>query len=93
MLVATLAMSAFFRMLGSLSRSLEETMAPVSTLVFLYTVYAGYVLPEGYKVAWLGWVQWVNPVAWAYGGVMVNEVCFFLLSAFFFSFFFLVAVC
>lgn len=74
MFVCTLTMSAFFRMLGSLSRTLEETMAPVSTLVFLFTVYTGYVIPEAYMVPWLGWVRWVNPVAWGYEGLMVNEV-------------------
>ncbi|KAK4152728.1 ABC-2 type transporter-domain-containing protein [Chaetomidium leptoderma] len=73
MLVCTLTMSVFFRMLGSLSRTLEETMAPVSTLVMLFVVYAGYVIPPGYMVPWLGWVRWVNPVYFAYEALMVNE--------------------
>ncbi|KAK4234448.1 ABC-2 type transporter-domain-containing protein [Achaetomium macrosporum] len=71
--VCTLTMSMFFRMLGSLSRTLEETMAPVSTLVMLFVMYAGYVIPPGYMVPWLGWVRWINPVYYAYEALMVNE--------------------
>ena len=74
MLVCTLTMSLFFRMLGSLSRTLEETMAPVAAVVMLFVVYAGYVVPQGEMRVWLGWVRWVDPVFWAYGGLMVNEV-------------------
>ncbi|KAK4171533.1 ABC-2 type transporter-domain-containing protein [Triangularia setosa] len=71
--VCTLAMSMFFRMLGSLSRTLEETMAPVSTLIILYIIYVGFVIPPGYMVPWLGWVRWINPVYYTYEALMVNE--------------------
>ncbi len=73
-LVCTLTMSMFFRMLGSLSRTLEETMAPVSTLVMLFVVYTGFVIPPGYMVPWIGWVRWINPVYYTYEALMINEV-------------------
>ena len=78
-LVCTLTMSMFFRMLGSLSRTLEETMAPVSTLVLLFIVYTGFVIPPGYMVPWIGWVRWINPVYYTYEALMINEVSPFRL--------------
>jgi ABC-type multidrug transport system permease subunit len=75
MLICTLTMSMFFRMLGSLSRTLEETMAPVSTLVLCFIVYVGFVIPPAYMVPWLGWVRWINPSFYSYEALMVNEVC------------------
>lgn len=74
MFVCVLTMSMFFRMLGSLSRTLEETMAPVSTLIILYIIYVGFVIPPNYMVSWLGWVRWINPVFYTYEALMVNEV-------------------
>lgn len=75
MFVVTLTMSNLFRMIGSLSRTREQTMAPVSTVCLLFIVYTGYVVPPPYMVPWLGWIRWLNPIAYTYESLMINEVC------------------
>jgi ATP-binding cassette subfamily G (WHITE) protein 2 (PDR) len=72
--VTMLAMSMFFRMVGSLSRTHQEAMTPVANMIMLFIIYAGFVIPPGYMVPWLGWIRWINPIAYAYESLMINEV-------------------
>lgn len=70
-----LTMSMLFRMIGSLSKTLEETMAPVSIMVVVFIAYTGFVLPVDYMRDWLSWLRRINPLAYAYESLMSNEVC------------------
>ncbi|KAM4060206.1 ABC-2 type transporter [Hirsutella rhossiliensis] len=72
-IVVLLAMSMLFRMIGSLSKTLEQTMAPVSIMVVIFIAYTGFVIPVDYMVGWLRWLRWLNPLAYAYESLMVNE--------------------
>jgi ATP-binding cassette subfamily G (WHITE) protein 2 (PDR) len=62
MFFIVLTMSMVFRTLGSLSRTLEQTMAPAS-------------IPVPYMKPWLSWFRRLNPMAYAYESLMINEVC------------------
>lgn len=73
MLVNLLTMAMLFRMIGSLSRSRDGTMTPVSILTLLCVLYAGFVVPPPYMVPWLGWFRYINPVAYTYESLMINE--------------------
>ncbi|ORY70232.1 AtrD, ABC-transporter [Pseudomassariella vexata] len=66
-------MSMFFRMVGSLSRTIEQSMAPVANLMLLFIIYAGFVIPAKYMHPWLGWIRWINPIGYAYESLMINE--------------------
>ncbi|XDG05108.1 hypothetical protein ABKA04_004723 [Annulohypoxylon sp. FPYF3050] len=57
MFFIVLTMSMVFRTLGSLSRTMEQTMAPASIVVLLCIVYTGRL----------------NPMAYAYESLMLNE--------------------
>ncbi|KAF2710378.1 ABC transporter protein [Pleomassaria siparia CBS 279.74] len=71
--VAMLTMSMIFRMVGSLSRTYEQSMAPVAIMIFNFIIYAGFVIPPSYQVPWLGWIRWINPIGYAYESLMINE--------------------
>ncbi|OTA55242.1 hypothetical protein K449DRAFT_176834 [Hypoxylon sp. EC38] len=73
MFFIVLTMSMVFRTLGSLSRTLEQTMAPASVVVLLCIVYTGFVIPVPYMKPWLSWFRRLNPMAYAYESLMVNE--------------------
>lgn len=73
MLVNLLTMAMLFRMIGSVSKSREGTMTPVSILTLLCVLYAGYVVPPPYMVPWFGWFRYINPVAYTYESLMINE--------------------
>ncbi|OTB00937.1 hypothetical protein M426DRAFT_266701 [Hypoxylon sp. CI-4A] len=71
--VTVLTMSMVFRMIGSLSRTLAQSMPPTSTIVVLAILCTGFVIPPSYLVPWLGWFRWINPVSYAYESLMINE--------------------
>ncbi|QSZ28689.1 hypothetical protein DSL72_003189 [Monilinia vaccinii-corymbosi] len=73
MFFIVLTMSMVFRTLGSLSRTLEQTMAPASIVVLLCIVYTGFVIPVPYMKPWLSWFRWLNPMSYAYESLMINE--------------------
>lgn len=72
-LFVLLTMSMYFRMVGSVSRKMEQTMAPSSIAILLFSIYAGFVIPVPYMVPWLGWIRFINPMAYVYEGLMINE--------------------
>lgn len=74
MFFIVLTMSMVFRTLGSLSRTLEQTMAPASIVVLLCIMYTGFVIPVPYMKPWLSWFRRLNPMAYAYESLMINEV-------------------
>lgn len=74
-IIATvLTMSMFFRTIGSLSRTLEQTMVPVSMIILIFSAYTGFIIPINDMVPWLSWLRWLNPISYAYESLMINEV-------------------
>ena len=72
-LAVMLTMSMLFRSVGSLSRTYEETLAPVSMIIFNFQIYAGLVVPPRYMVSWLSWIRWINPIGYTFESLMINE--------------------
>ncbi|KAF2119900.1 pleiotropic drug resistance protein, ABC superfamily [Lophiotrema nucula] len=68
-----LTMSMFFRMVGSLFRTIEQTMVPVSMVILIFSAYTGFIIPVKDMVPWLSWLRRLNPIAFAYESLMVNE--------------------
>jgi ABC-type multidrug transport system permease subunit len=73
--VCQMAMSMFYRCDGSMHRTLEASMVPVGVLVLLAIIYTGFVIPIPYMKPWLSWFRHVNPVAYAFESLVINEVC------------------
>ena len=73
-LVAMVTMSMLFRMIGSLSKTYEQTLASVTMIIFNFLIYAGLVVPPSYMVSWLAWIRWISPVGYTYESLMINEV-------------------
>ncbi|KAI9876364.1 MAG: hypothetical protein M1830_006674, partial [Pleopsidium flavum] len=66
-------MSMFFRMVGSLSRTLAQSMAPVAVFLLNYVIYTGFVIPTRSMHPWLRWISYIDPVSYAYESLMINE--------------------
>lgn len=69
-----MAMSMFYRCDGSLHETLEASMVPVGVLIMLAIIYTGFVIPIPYMQPWLAWFRHINPVAYAFEGLVANEV-------------------
>ncbi|KAF2121683.1 AtrD, ABC-transporter [Lophiotrema nucula] len=70
---ALLTMSMVFRMMGSLSKRIEQSMAPGAIMTINFLIYTGFVVPVPYMVPWFGWMRFINPIAYAYESLMINE--------------------
>ncbi|PVI00139.1 hypothetical protein DM02DRAFT_709144 [Periconia macrospinosa] len=68
-----LSMSMLFRLIASMSKSIEQALAPASVLLTLVILYTGFVIPVEYMRGWASWIRWINPVAYGFESVMVNE--------------------
>lgn len=84
-----LSMSMLFRLFASMTKTIAQALAPSSIILMLLILYTGYVIPiqymRGYAVyipvmddytnrySWASWIRRINPVAYAFENVMVNE--------------------
>ncbi|KAF2186093.1 ATP-binding cassette transporter [Zopfia rhizophila CBS 207.26] len=68
-----LAMSGVFRFIGSLSRTEQQAMVPASIMMLALLIFTGFVVPVDYMLPWCRWINYVNPVAYGYELLMVNE--------------------
>lgn len=69
----TLAMSSIFRTIGQTSRTMAQALTPAALFVLLLVVYTGFVLPTTAMQGWLRWINYLNPIAYAYESLVVNE--------------------
>lgn len=70
---ATLAMSHLFRSIGSATKSLEQAMTPASILLLGMTIFTGFVIPTPKMHGWCRWINWINPLGYAFESLVVNE--------------------
>ncbi|KAF7177256.1 hypothetical protein CNMCM7691_005146 [Aspergillus felis] len=67
------AMSMFFRLAGSLTKSFEQALAPAAVLMLAVVTYTGFAIPKRYMLGWIGWIRHINPVAYGFESIMLNE--------------------
>ncbi|TXT15780.1 hypothetical protein VHUM_00283 [Vanrija humicola] len=71
--IMTLTMSMLFRSIASLSRSLTQALAPAAVVILGIVIYAGFALPVPSMHGWSRWMNYLNPVAYGFESLMVNE--------------------
>jgi ABC-type multidrug transport system permease subunit/ABC-type nitrate/sulfonate/bicarbonate transport system ATPase subunit len=69
----TLAMYSMFRAIGAFSANLDGATRVTGITLQALIVYAGYLIPQRSMKPWLGWIRWINPMQYAFEGVMSNE--------------------
>ncbi|KAI9282306.1 ABC-2 type transporter-domain-containing protein [Sporodiniella umbellata] len=69
-----MTMNGFFRFFGAATSRFELASQISGILLILVMIYTGYTLPYDQMHPWLSWVYWVNPLAYGYKGMLVNEV-------------------
>ena len=72
-LAVILAMSMLFRSIGALSRTLAGAMAPAAVLILSLVIYTGFTVPIRDMHPWFRWINYVDPVAYAFESLMINE--------------------
>jgi ABC-type multidrug transport system permease subunit len=49
-------------------------MAPASVFSLALVIYTGFAIPIRYMRPWLRWLNYLNPVGYAFEALMINEV-------------------
>lgn len=78
--VCTLTMSMFFRSIAATSRSLSQAMAPAAIFILGLVIYTGFAIPTKQMHPWFRWINYLDPVGYAFEALMVNEVRIFYSS-------------
>ncbi|KAH8649041.1 ABC-2 type transporter-domain-containing protein [Xylariales sp. PMI_506] len=68
-----LAMSMIFRTIASASRTLSQAMVPAALLILGLVIFTGFVIPIDYMLPWCRWMNYIDPMAYAFEALMANE--------------------
>jgi len=69
----TLVMSMLFRTIASVSRTLSQALAPAAILILAIVIYTGFAIPTNYMLGWARWINYLDPVAYGFEALMINE--------------------
>ncbi|KAL4900736.1 hypothetical protein BDW74DRAFT_92620 [Aspergillus multicolor] len=69
----TLVMSNIFRWIGAISRSMAQAMVPSSIFMLILVIYTGFTIPVRNMHPWFKWLNYLNPIGYAFESLMVNE--------------------
>jgi ATP-binding cassette, subfamily G (WHITE), member 2, PDR len=50
-------------------------MAPAAIFILALVIYTGFAIPTRDMHPWFRWLNWINPVAYGFESLMINEVC------------------
>ena len=62
-----------FRSIASLSREFVQAMTPAAVVMIGLIVYTGFAIPVNYMLGWARWINYLNPIAYAFESLVINE--------------------
>jgi len=71
--MGTLVMSAIFRTMGAITKTISQAMSLAGVLILALVVYTGFVVPVPYMKVWFSWIRYINPVFYAFEILIANE--------------------
>ncbi|ETW86763.1 ABC transporter [Heterobasidion irregulare TC 32-1] len=71
--IAFLAIQGFFRTFGLFCSNYDSAFRLSSFFIPNLILYVGYMIPVNEMKRWLFWIYYLNPMSYAYGGLMGNE--------------------
>jgi ABC-type multidrug transport system permease subunit len=72
-LISVVTMSGLFRCLATVTKTLSQAMALGGIIIICIAVYTGFTIPQPDMRPWLGWIRWLNPIFYAFEGIITNE--------------------
>jgi ATP-binding cassette, subfamily G (WHITE), member 2, PDR len=70
---STIMMSMLLRTIGQVSKTVQQALAPAALLILGLVIYTGFVLPTQSMQGWLRWINYLDPIAYAYESLVANE--------------------
>ncbi|KUJ08928.1 ABC-transporter [Mollisia scopiformis] len=72
--VAILTMSQIYRGIAASTKTVSQALAIAGVVTLAIVIYTGFVIPRPDMHPWFKWISWINPVAYAFEGLFVNEL-------------------
>ncbi|KDN44701.1 putative ATP-binding multidrug cassette transport protein [Tilletiaria anomala UBC 951] len=72
-LVSYYAFRALFSLFGTITRNFFSAARLAASVMAALTLWAGYVVPQAAMARWLFWISYINPIFYAFEGMMINE--------------------
>lgn len=69
----TLTMSMLLRTIAQASKTIHQALVPATLMIIGLIIYTGYVLPTRAMMGWLRWLNYIDPIAYAYEALVANE--------------------
>lgn len=67
-------MSQIYRSIAASTKTVSQAMAIAGVTTLAIVIYTGFVIPRPLMHPWFKWISWINPVAYAFEGLFVNEL-------------------
>lgn len=71
--LSSITSSFMFRSIASVTKSVPQALTPAALLIFVLVVTAGFVIPVVDMRPWIRWINYINPMGYAFEAVMINE--------------------
>ncbi|KAI9833623.1 MAG: hypothetical protein M1819_003576 [Sarea resinae] len=72
--VGTLTMSIIFRTIAASTKTVSHAMSIAGITVLAIVIYTGFTIPRPLMHPWFKWISWINPIAYAFEALFVNEL-------------------
>ncbi|ORZ02812.1 ABC-2 type transporter-domain-containing protein [Syncephalastrum racemosum] len=69
-----MGMNGYFRMFGTFTDRFMLATQTSGVIVILLYNYCGFMINYKFMHPWLYWIYWMNPIAWGYKALIVNEM-------------------
>ncbi|KAK3333086.1 ABC-2 type transporter-domain-containing protein [Cercophora scortea] len=71
--ISTFVMSAVFRTLAAITKTVSQAMALAGVMILALIIYTGYVIAVPQMHPWFSWIRWINPIYYAFEILVANE--------------------
>ncbi|KAI9054006.1 hypothetical protein LZ554_002950 [Drepanopeziza brunnea f. sp. 'monogermtubi'] len=72
--MAILTMSQIYRSIAASTKTVSQALAIAGVTTLAIVIYTGFVIPRPLMHPWFKWISWINPVAYAFEALFVNEL-------------------
>lgn len=72
--VAMLTMSGLFRAIAAGAKTISQAHSIAGVGVLALVIYTGFTIPRPYMHPWFKWISWINPIAYVFEAVLMNEL-------------------
>jgi len=67
-------MSQIYRSIAAATKTVSQALAIAGVTTLAIVIYTGYIIPRPEMHPWFKWISWINPVAYAFEALFVNEL-------------------